>query len=257
MSKLKEIFRKNKILFNFLKKVRLLLRIIIISLLKTINIFRKDSCSSCSIRCEEDIMNKNYRYSLMGNDTPICCRTHLYEITKDICIFLNKHQIDYFIMYGTLLGQVRHNQTIIPWDTDVDIVVMKKNEKKVVELLSNQFHKNYNIQKLDKILKVNFSQTNLLHMDIYFCDEKNGYLVDTLNDWWIKNRVKITDIFPLKMSRLYDIDIKIPNNEIKVLKDTYGDDCLEKAYKKYAFKQKDMNSFEDGIIDDKYLEIRE
>ena len=43
----------------------------------------------------------------------------------------------------------------------------------------------------------------------------------------------------------------------KVLKDTYGDDCLEKAYKKYAFKQKDMNSFEDGIIDDKYLEIRE
>lgn len=103
-------------------------------------------------------------------------------------------------------------------------------------------------------MKINFSQSNQLHADIYFWEEKDSVLIDTLNDNWIKNRVNRYDLFPLKMSRLYDLDIKVPNNSIKILKDTYGDDCLDQAFKKYASKQENVDDFKSAKIDKKYLE---
>ena len=253
MYRLKEIIKKNDILFSFLKKIRILIYIFIVYLLRVVNVFRVDSCNRNSLRCEENMMNKNYRYSLFGVDTPVCCRTHLYEIAKDILCFLNENEIEYFIMYGTLLGQVRHQNTFIPWDTDVDIVIMKSNKNKVIKMLFNGFDEKYTFEVYDKIVKINYSKNNSLHMDIYFCEEDEGVLVDTPNDWWIKNRVLINDIFPLKSSLLYDIEVKIPHDSVKILKDTYGEDCLDKAYKKYAFKQKNMNVFEKGYVDDKYM----
>ncbi len=44
------------------------------------------------------------------------------ELLK-ICIdMLNEFNINYFLISGTLLGQVRHND-FIPWDDDIDIIV--------------------------------------------------------------------------------------------------------------------------------------
>jgi len=253
-SKIKEILKKNKRLILFLKKSSLMAKITTIYILKTFNIFRRASCNNKGIRCEEDVFNRSYKYTLFGQDTPVCCRTHLYEITRDITSILNKNHIEYFIMYGTLLGQVRHNQTFIPWDTDVDIVVMKKEQLKVEELLLKELSfTDYYIQKNEEILKINFSETNLLHMDIYFVQEEDGYLIDKLNEGWIKNKVQIKDIYPLKQSKLYDLNINIPQDSIKILKDTYGNDCLTKAYKKYALKQKYLDHFDEGHIVENFL----
>jgi hypothetical protein len=106
-----------------------------------------------------------------------------------------------------------------------------------------------------KILKINFSKSNHLHADIYFWEEQDGILIDSLNDYWIKNRLKKDDIFPLKSSKLYDLDIKIPKDSKQVLKDTYDNDCLEMAFKKYASKKEIIRTFNDGKIDKQYLEM--
>ena len=42
------------------------------------------------------------------------------NIFKEIIEILNKNNIEYFIIYGTLLGKCRHD-SIIPWDDDLDI----------------------------------------------------------------------------------------------------------------------------------------
>jgi len=239
---IKNSVRENKIMYDVLSKIKILFLLLKIYFLKVFNFVRKTSCTKDSIRCEYDIKNKNYKYTLLGKDTPICCLTHLYEITRDTISILNKENIDYFIMYGTLLGQVRHNQSFIPWDTDVDIVVMQKDKSKVIDILNKKLANTYELVESKKILKVNFSKLNHLHADIYFWEEKDNILIDSLNDYWIKSRVKKNDIFPLTLDKLYDLDVKVPRNKEQILKDTYGEDCLDRAYKKYAFTNE--NTFE-------------
>ena len=42
------------------------------------------------------------------------------EVLKDIETVCEKHGLQYFAAFGTLLGAVRH-QGFIPWDDDMDI----------------------------------------------------------------------------------------------------------------------------------------
>lgn len=241
-------------IINFIKKhIRLYLAVI--QALNVINFMRTKECSKNDKRCEYSYMNVNYKYTLLGKDTPVCCLTHLYEILKSITNLFNEHGINYFIMYGTLLGQVRHNQTFIPWDTDVDVVVMNEDKKKVIDLLIKELSIHYFLQaNRNNIARVYLSKTNRLHADVYFWKEEEGILIDILNDYWIKKRIKKQDVFPLKKARLYDFDVKIPCNSIKVLKDTYSEDCLDIAYKKYAFKKEVITTFNKGKLDLKYNE---
>ena len=251
---MKKLIKKNKVLFNLVKNILLVITLVKVYLLKIFNIIRVDSCSGNTLRCEYNIKNKNYKYTLLGKNTPPCCLTHLYEIIRDITSILDNEDIEYFIMYGTLLGQRRHSETFIPWDTDVDLVIMNKDKNEAISVLNKELSNIYNLVEGQQILKVNFSTVNLLHADIYFWEEKDDLLIDTLNDYWIKNRIKKENVFPLAVSKLYDLNIKIPKNSIQVLKDTYGKDCLETAFQKYAFKQKEMNCFKDGKIDKYYEE---
>lgn len=58
------------------------------------------------------------------------------EIIKFLDEFCNKNNIKYSIVYGTLLGAVRHGG-FIPWDDDLDICMLRKDYNRFLSLWKN------------------------------------------------------------------------------------------------------------------------
>ena len=58
------------------------------------------------------------------------------QILKYIDKTLRENGISYWLDAGTLLGSVRH-KGFIPWDDDIDLVIMRKDYDRAIEVLNN------------------------------------------------------------------------------------------------------------------------
>ena len=62
----------------------------------------------------------------------------LKKIQLDILLkvkeFCDEHNLQYFLYYGSLLGAVRH-KGYIPWDEDIDIIILAEDEDRFKNIL--------------------------------------------------------------------------------------------------------------------------
>ena len=66
----------------------------------------------------------------------------LYMVLSEIC---EKHGLKYFLMYGGLLGAIRHDG-FIPWDDDIDVVMPRKDYNKLIEIAPKELAEPYALQ---------------------------------------------------------------------------------------------------------------
>ena len=71
----------------------------------------------------------------------------LLEILLDLADICNKNNIQWWLSSGTLLGAARH-KGFIPWDDDIDIVMMRKDAKRLEKILHKMDSEKYVYQSM-------------------------------------------------------------------------------------------------------------
>lgn len=173
------------------------------------------------------------------------------EIMLWICDLFNRHEINYHIDHGTLLGITRDGQ-ILPWDCDVDFAVHVKDAKKTEQILrkylktfkSKYFKKNnwifqlntkeiniqneviqmpcaiYIINQTNETVSEFFHELGEFLLDIKFKYSKNGKIF-----WNVSEKLLSCDedmCFPPKEYKFENSIIKIPAKNELYLQKVYG-----------------------------------
>lgn len=97
------------------------------------------------------------------------------EMIAEVARICERHNIVYFLGYGSVIGAVRHNGPI-PWDSDMDIVVPITQIDKFIDIvrkeMSDKFYIDYydsnpNYRALFPRMGLKGYSTNTLHIDIF------------------------------------------------------------------------------------------
>lgn len=172
----------------------------------------------------------------------------ILEMAKYIDKLCRENDIEYFLIYGTCLGAVRH-EGFIPWDDDFDIGMTYDNYLKFIKVCED---------KLDK--EKYFLQTYKNEKNYYLSFAKmrdlNTTLIESCNENLDMHRNVFIDVFPLvgypnkklqrkifKLSRAFMLsaNINVINNKFlynlsRVIIKIFGKKRILKVTRKYCSK---------------------
>jgi phosphorylcholine metabolism protein LicD len=170
----------------------------------------------------------------------------LYKVIKYTTEFLEENEIDYCIESGTLIGCVRH-EGIIPWDNDVDIMIFKDGYFKLKKLINKYNNEHYTILNMTPGYKLFYDNDCYGELFVYDFDKKmDNYrmaypYINHNNDSYIPTFLtsdiyynyqiyKKNSLFPTKKTLFEDFYVRVPNNIVDVLNNTYKCNLLECIY---------------------------
>lgn len=94
----------------------------------------------------------------------------ILKYVRDFCI---ENNIRFFLMYGTLLGAVRH-KGYIPWDDDVDICMLKDDYKKFVRIF-NERQKQYKVYSRENDETFPYYFAKIVDTSTKLCEYVDGH----------------------------------------------------------------------------------
>ena len=89
----------------------------------------------------------------------------LLLIIKKIC---EKHNLEYFLTFGSLLGAIRH-QGYVPWDDDIDILMIREDYNKLLQVLDKEFSGTDLFYVHSEIIRIYYKKTPV-QIDIFPAD---------------------------------------------------------------------------------------
>jgi len=177
----------------------------------------------------------------------------IIRTVKYIHNFCTKHNIDYCISDGTLLGCYRHNG-IIPWDGDLDIMIFKDGFFKLKKLIDDFSQDGFEIFTITPGFKVYYNKKPMGELFVYDYDtsidmyrmaypyiqliDKPLYITSniyypsfiTSDIYYPWQKYKSNDIFPLKKAYFENFIVNIPNNTLNILNTTYNNSNLKECH---------------------------
>lgn len=110
------------------------------------------------------------------------------DTEKDILIkfisICEKYNLKYFIVFGTLLGTIRH-KGFIPWDDDIDVGMMREDYEKFLEVAQKECGEEYYIQTADTdpayhlyFAKMRMKDTVFVENTLQKGENKDGFYID-------------------------------------------------------------------------------
>ena len=162
----------------------------------------------------------------------------LNDLLKFFIDYCKKNNLKPILMHGGLIGYYFNNK-MLPWDDDIDIILIEdsifnmrnyEDNDFIVEINPNS--NNYSIEDVNnKISSRVISKRNGMFIDItYFKKIKNKYIC---KDGHIYN---INDIIPIKKTIFEDYELYVPNNIKNVLIKEYGEKVLLPRYKDWIYE---------------------
>lgn len=165
----------------------------------------------------------------------------LYEFDK-IC---RKHDIPYWLEWGSLLGAIRH-KGFIPWDDDLDVAMTRPDFNRLREVLPNYpaFDLRYTFDKNGTVVaKIYFAGTDIqIFLDIFICDYFN---VTTKAEVFKEEMEQKQEQLREQLKNTYD-ELELPENYIvpeSMLKSMENFQRVEQIFDDY---RKSCNILEDG-----------
>ena len=131
---------------------------------------------------------ENKHFKEIAPDTLKKLREVQLEILKEIDRICKKNNIEYFLIYGTLLGSIRH-KGFIPWDDDLDIGLTRDNYNKFLEAC---------MKDLDSSYFLDYLKTNEnYHLPFAKIRKNNTTFVEENAEDLMTHKGIYVDIFPL------------------------------------------------------------
>jgi hypothetical protein len=176
---------------------------------------------------------------------------NLYFLLKKLSDICKENDIKLVIAHGTLIGHY-FNKKVLPWDDDIDVVLIGESIQKFIKLntkkLSNQYFLldinpnciNRNINDRKNVIDARLISKQFgFFIDITFLTFNkfiSGKYRKTIVNCKSPHYYDIKDILPLREDKFNGIDIYVPNNIEKVLISEYGINVLKPKYKNWIFR---------------------
>lgn len=148
-----------------------------------------------------------------------------------------QHKINYFLVSGTLLGWARH-QKLIPWDDDIDIMILDKDTQKLESLFDTIITDEYEIfeQYHNHLYKFFSPKNKIINGKNYSFPYIDLFVAHTLDKSisFFKMDFEYDTVYPIKKDKLNKIEVCIPNKPdlilTKIFGPTYMDICVSPRF---------------------------
>ncbi|XP_046662535.1 fukutin-related protein [Homalodisca vitripennis] len=192
-------------------------------------------CRRDTQRCFGSIVDETPDYLWEGKWTPPCCLAGLRQTARHVLEQLEEARVRYWLEGGSLLGAMRGGD-ILPWDYDIDIGIYREDITRCTWLLRATDKPITDPQGFvwekaveGDFYRVQFSQINRLHVDIFPFYSRNGTMT---KDTWFKTHPQDREFPEYYLKPLSTIDfigrtVSAPNNIHDFLEFKFGEGAIE------------------------------